>query len=139
PPRLHECRFVAGRVQAHLQVVRGESEIAPVSAAIACGAELVWGSNGAIELYLEQLAAAAAVHGGPDDRLVRFFAFERAAFNMGAVVQLDTLLGDPAQRTHLLQVFDDATSRMRDCGELTEHGVQWLEAAAPQIRRLISG
>ena len=35
-PRLHECRFVAGRVQAYLSVVRGESEIAAAAMCAPC-------------------------------------------------------------------------------------------------------
>jgi hypothetical protein len=110
-----------------------------VSAAFANGDDLVWGTNGAIEVYLEHLAASAAARFGADDPQAEFFRLQRAAFNMGTVVRLDELLGDAARRARLLAVFDAATIGMRDCGELTAHGLEWLAAAAPQIRRLIGG
>jgi len=109
-----------------------------VSAGFEVAGEVVWGTNGAIEAYLDCLADASAALVGAEDRMTAFFREERATFNMGAIVRLDMLLGNADAKTRLLAVFDLATTQLQESGIFSDHGLQWLDASAPQLRALIA-
>jgi len=109
-----------------------------VSAGFEVAGEVVWGTNGAIEAYLDCLADASAALVGAEDRMTTFFRDERAMFNMGAIVRLDALLGSADAKTRLLAVFDLATTRLQTSGIFSDYGLQWLDASAPQLRTLIT-
>jgi len=109
-----------------------------VSAGFEVTGEIVWGTNGAIEAYLDCLADASASLVGAEDRMSAFFRDERAMFNMGAIVRLDALLANADARPRLLAVFDLATTQLQASGILTDYGMNWLDASAPQLRKLIA-
>ena len=109
-----------------------------MSAGFEVAGEVVWGTNGAIEAYLDCLADTSAALVGAEDRMTSFFREERAMFNMGAIVRLDALLGNADAKTRLLAVFDLATTQLQASGIFSAYGLQWLDASAPQLRTLIA-
>jgi hypothetical protein len=55
-----------------------------MSAGFKVGDDVLWGTNGAVETYVESLAAQATAQFGPDDPLAAFFRHERESFFMGS-------------------------------------------------------
>jgi hypothetical protein len=100
--------------------------------------EVFWGTNGAIETYLEALAAQATARFGPDDPLATFFREERDDFFGGKVVFLDEWLGDTTGRGRFLEVLDAATERLLEDGAFTEYGREWVASVVGQLRARVA-
>lgn len=92
-----------------------------------------WGTNGAIETYLESLSRVAADRLGPEDRLAAAFREERDGFQMGAVIDLDNILTEPGDPGQFVQLLDQATDRLLLEQVFTEYGREWV---ASEIRSL---
>ncbi len=101
--------------------------------------EVFWGTNGAVECYVEALAAQAAARFGPNDALATFFQEEREGFFTGKVVFLDELLGDAAVRVKFLEVLDAATEQLIQEGAFTDYGRDWVGAVVARLRAKIAG
>ena len=92
-----------------------------------------WGTNGAIETYLESSSRVAGDRLGPDDRLAAAFREERDGVQMGEVIDLDGILTEPGDPGQFVQLLDQATDRLLREQVLTEYGREWV---ATEIRAL---
>jgi hypothetical protein len=110
-----------------------------MSAGFKVADEVFWGTNGAVEAYVEALATQAAARFGPDDALAAFFREERERFFTGKVVFLDELLAGPAVRGRFLEVLDAATEQLLQEGVFTEYGREWVESVMERLRGRIAG
>ncbi|MBY0230875.1 MAG: hypothetical protein K2W96_16440 [Gemmataceae bacterium] len=108
-----------------------------MSAGFEVGGEVSWGTNGAVEAYLEAMAEEAAARSGPADPLAAFLREEREAFSMGKVVFLDDWLGDAAARARFVELLDAATNRLRD--GFTDYGREWMATVVRDLRERIGG
>jgi hypothetical protein len=93
--------------------------------------EVFWGSNGAVEAYVETLAQLAAERFGDADDLAAFFRDEAGGFFTGKVVFLTEVLPDKPSRDKFLHLLAAASERLRD--EFTDLGRAWIDDV---IRRL---
>jgi hypothetical protein len=110
-----------------------------MSAGFRVAGEVFWGTNGAVETYIEALAAQAAARLGPDDPLAAFFRDEREAFSAGRVVSIDGWLGEAAGRGRFLDILDAATDQLLGDGAFTEYGREWVASVVAQLRARIAG
>jgi hypothetical protein len=110
-----------------------------MSAGFRVAGEVFWGTNGAVEAYLDALAAEAAAQYGATDPLAAFLRAEREPFWMGKVVDLDAALGDAAARGRFLAVLDAATEQLLAAGAFTDSGREWVAAVVGGLRRKIAG
>jgi hypothetical protein len=110
-----------------------------MSAGFEVANKVFWGTNGAVEAYVESLAAHAAARFGLDDPLAAFFRDEREGFFMGAVVVLDKWLKDEAGRERFLEILDAATDQLLREGGFSEYGREWVVAVAAGLRAEIAG
>ncbi|MFT3768427.1 MAG: hypothetical protein QM820_23510 [Minicystis sp.] len=90
--------------------------------------EVFWGTNGAVQAYVEALAAQAAARFGAADPLVAFLRDEREGFFPGKVVFLDEWLGDDTRRRQYVEILDAATDQLLGEGGFTEHGCVWVQS-----------
>lgn len=97
-----------------------------------------WGSNGAIEAYLEALAEQATLHLGRLHPVARHFRSERECFFTGAVVDLAPIAEDIAARARLLELFDLATDPLLGTGTFSEAGRLWVRDVIGDLRRRLS-
>ena len=108
-----------------------------MSAGFKVGDDVLWGTNGAVETYVESLAAQATARFGPDEPLAAFFRHERETFFMGTVVVLDEWLGDDACRERFLEILDAATDQLLRERGFSEYGREWVVAVAAGLRAKI--
>ncbi len=108
-----------------------------MSAGFKVAGKVFWGTNGAVEAYLEALAAQAAARLGPDDRLADFLRDERAGFFSGKVVLLDECVADVAGRERLLALLDAATDQLYP--EFTGYGREWMQTVVAALRARVAG
>jgi hypothetical protein len=113
---------------------RGNGDVRLMSAGFKVRDEVFWGTNGAVEAYVEALAAHAESRFSPDDPLAEFFRQEREGFLAGRVVYLDELLGDAGHRSKFLEVLDAATRQLLQEGAFTEYGREWAGAVVARLR-----
>jgi hypothetical protein len=97
-----------------------------------------WGTNGAVEVYVESMAGNAAERFGPDDPLAVFLREERDGFFTGKVVFLDEWLADDAARDRLLAVLDAATEQLLREGVFSEYGREWVSSVVGGLRERIA-
>src|SRR5689334_4257150 len=97
-----------------------------MSAGFKVAGEVFWGTNGAVEAYVETLAALAESRFGPDEALAEYLAEQRDSFSMGRVLYLDGWLADEAGRRRFLELLDTATERLLRDGAFTEYGREWV-------------
>lgn len=100
--------------------------------------EVLWGTNGAVEAYVEALATQAAERFGPDDPLVAFFQGEREGFFMGQVVLLDALLVDETGRARLQEILSTAAEQLVREGGFSEYGREWVVSVTAELRAKIA-
>jgi hypothetical protein len=93
-----------------------------------------WGTNGAVEAYLEAMEPAARRLFGADDPLVEFLREQREEFFMGQVVFLDQHLEAPGGASRLLRLFDAATADLLESGTFTEYGRTWVTTVVVDLR-----
>jgi hypothetical protein len=110
-----------------------------MSAGFDIAGEVFWGTNGAIECYVEALAEQAVTRFGPDERLAIFFREERECFFMGKVVFLDDVLIDAETRRRFLEVLDAATEQLLRREVFTASGKAWVESTISQLRERVAG
>ena len=109
-----------------------------MSAGFEVAGEMFWGSNGAVEAYIETLAALAAKRLGPDAPLAMFFRNERDRFQMGHVVFLNDRLTDAAGRVQFLDLLDAATEQLLWEEAFTEYGQEWVASVVTELRTRIA-
>jgi hypothetical protein len=109
-----------------------------MSAGFKVQGEVFWGTNGAVEMYLESLAAEAANRLGPDDQLTVFLQEELAAFSSGKIVFLDEWLKHAAGRARFLELLDAATERLLRERAFTEYGREWVASVVGALRARIA-
>jgi hypothetical protein len=110
-----------------------------MSAGFKVAGEVFWGTNGAVEAYIEAMAELAAERFGPNDPLATFLRDERDSFSMGKIVFLDEWLRDAADRDRLLELFEVATERLLRDGTFTQIGQQWVSDVVSELRKRIAG
>lgn len=98
-----------------------------MSAGFCVDDEVYWGTNGAVQAYVEALAAQAAVRFGAADPLVVFLRGELEGFFPGKVVFLDEWLGDDTRRRQFVEIVDAATDQLLGEGGFTEYGRAWVQ------------
>jgi len=110
-----------------------------MSAGFKAAGEVSWGTNGAVEAYVEALAGQAAARFGADDPLAAFFRDERDAIHTGKIVFLDKFLAAPEARSRLVELFDAATEQLLREGAFTDYGRQWVESTMRPLRARLAG
>ena len=110
-----------------------------MSAGFKFAGEVFWGTNGAVEAYVEALAALAADRFGPDAPLAAFFRVQRDSFTAGRVLYLDEWLADAEGRAQFLALLDAATKQLLNAGEFTEYGREWVMTVMGALRTRIAG
>jgi hypothetical protein len=111
-----------------------------MSAGFDIDGETFWGSNGAIEAYVEAMAEQSAQRFGPAHRWTAFFRGEREGFFPGKIVCLDAQVTDAESRAELVELLDLATEALNRRQLFTEVGKQWAAATIPRLRtRIQSG
>ena len=108
-----------------------------MSAGFDFAGQVTWGTNGAIELYLETLAEQASARFGRDDAFATCFRDEREMFAMGQVVRLDSLLAPPGAVTRFLEILDASTAQLLGGDALSDYGRRWVETEIADLRRRI--
>jgi hypothetical protein len=109
-----------------------------MSAGFEVAGEVFWGTNGAVEAYVETMAAQAAARFGTDDPLAVYLAEQRDSFSMGRVLYLDEWLGDAASRRRFAQLFDVATEELLRGDTFTEYGREWVATVVTKLRTRIA-
>ena len=110
-----------------------------MSAGFKVGDEVFWGTNGAVEAYVEALAAQAVAQLGPDDPLTRYFQEERDVFQSGWILYLDDWLADAAGRERFLRLLDAATEQLLKDDVFTEYGREWVATVVASLRARVAG
>jgi hypothetical protein len=105
-----------------------------VSAGFDFDGEVFWGTNGAIEAYVEVMGEVAARLYGADDPLATFLRDELEVFFQGKVVLLDACVESAEGRRRLLRVLDEATSQIVSGDTLTEYGRTWVATTISALR-----
>jgi hypothetical protein len=110
-----------------------------MSAGFKVAGEVFWGTNGAVESYVEALAVQAATRFGPDSPLTVFFRGERDGFSSGKIVYLDKWLTDAAGRERFLELLEAATEQLLREGAFTEYGREWVASVIASLRARVVG
>jgi hypothetical protein len=110
-----------------------------MSAGFKVAGQVFWGTNGAVEAYVETLAAQAAARLGSEDPLTVFFREERDGFFTGKIVFLDEWLADAAGRKRFVELLDAATEQLLREGTFTEYGREWIASTVDSLRTLVAG
>lgn len=111
-----------------------------MSAGFKVADEMFWGSNGAVEAYVEALAGRAAAQFGPGDPLAVYLAEQRDSFSTGRVLYLDPLIADPIGRERFVTVLDAATDQLLRQGAFTAFGREWGASVVVGLRaRIVAG
>ena len=110
-----------------------------MSAGFKVAGEVFWGTNGAVEAYVEVMALEAEFRFGPDDPLTLFIRDERDSFSRGKIVFLDEWLRDVPSRVRVLTVLDAATNQLLREGTFTEYGREWVALVVSKLREQIAG
>lgn len=102
--------------------------------------ETYWGTNGAIEIYLEALTDESKARFGMANPMMTFFHQEREEFFMGKIVFLDALLPDADSCQRFIQVFDAATDQIMRTDVFSEYGRLWIKETLGLLRqRIVEG
>lgn len=109
-----------------------------MSAGFKVAGEVFWGTNGAVEAYVEAMAADAAARFGPGDPLAAYLAEQRDSFSMGRVLYLDEWLADAAGRERFLAVLDTASERLLQGDVLSDYGREWVASVLASLRARVA-
>lgn len=110
-----------------------------MSAGFVLAGEFFWGTNGAVETYVEALAELAVARFGAADSLAVYLAERRDSFSMGGTLFLDEWVADEASRARFLQLLDAATEQLLRGDTFTEYGREWVASMVSQLRARIAG
>ena len=99
------------------------------------GGKTFYGSNGAIERYIEAIGEHAATRFGPDDEIAAFFREAKEGYFTGMIVFLDPLLRDAASRTRFVELLDAATDDLLKQNVWTEMGKTWVSTRIAEFRQ----
>ena len=105
-----------------------------MSAGFKVAGEVFWGTNGAVEAYIEALAERAAALLGAAAPLAAFFRDERDSFSMGKIVYLDEWVRGADARDRFLAVLNAATDQLLRSGVFTEYGLDWVSSVVSELR-----
>src|SRR5689334_20778633 len=94
-----------------------------------------YGSNGAVETYVEAIGEHAATRFGPDDKIAVFFREAKRGYFPGIIVFLDPLLRDAASRARFVELLDAATEDLLRRGVWTEMGKSWVSTRIAEFRQ----
>jgi hypothetical protein len=109
-----------------------------MSAGFKVADEVFWGTNGAVEAYVETLAALAADRLGNDAPLTVFLREQQERFFTGIVVYLDEWLTDAVSRERFVWLLDAATEQLLRAGAFTEYGREWVTSVVAAMRSRIA-
>jgi hypothetical protein len=99
--------------------------------------EVFWGTNGAIEAYVQSLAAVAAGLFGPEDPLATFLHGELAGFFPGIVVVLDEHVGGRDACRRFLRALDESTRQLLAGDTFTDLGREWVGRVIAELRQKV--
>jgi hypothetical protein len=99
--------------------------------------EVFWGTNGAVEAYVETMASLAIARFGPHDPFAAYLAEQRDSFSTGRVLFLDEWLADEAGRERFAALLDAATERLLREGLFSEYGREWVASVVVALRARI--
>ena len=94
-----------------------------------------YGTNGAIESYIEAIAKHAEARFGVDDEIAVFFRDAKRGYFTGMIVFLDPLLRDSRVRTRFIGLLDAATEDLLRQELFTEMGRSWVSTRMAEFRR----
>ena len=100
--------------------------------------KVFWGTNGAVEAYVEAMAAEADTRFGPGDPMTIFFRDERDGFFGGKIVFLDEMLTDAASRDRFVQLLDASTEVLLRRNVFTEVGRSWVQTTVRDLRACLT-
>ena len=112
-----------------------------MSSAFHIGDDTFWGSNGAIDTYVEIMKDLAVAHFGTQDALAVHLTEVHEYFRTGArsrVVLLDNWLLDAESRDRFLWLLDTATELVLRQGTFTDAGREWIAMVVSKLRTRIA-
>lgn len=110
-----------------------------MSAGFEVADEVFWGTNGAVEAYVEAMAAHANSRFGSDDPLAVFLRETVAEYFPGRVVSLDQWVADAPGCGKMLELLDAATEQLLREGAFTDYGREWVATVVTALRERIAG
>jgi hypothetical protein len=109
-----------------------------MSAGFKVAGELFWGTNGAVETYVETMGLLADSHYGAYDPLTVYLAEQRECFSAGLVLYLDEWLADIPDRIKFLELLDATTERLLGQGTFIDYGREWVTSVVVALRAKIA-
>jgi hypothetical protein len=112
-----------------------------MSSAFHIGDDTFWGSNGAIDTYLEIMKDLAVAHFGAQDPLAVHLTEvheSRRSSARSRVVLLDHWLLDTESRDRFLWLLDTATDVVLQQGTFTNAGREWIAMIVTKLRTRIA-
>ena len=94
-----------------------------------------YGTNGAIEAYIEAIANLAEARFGAEDEIALFFRDAKRGYFMGMIVFLDPVLRDATSRARFNELLDAATEDLLRQNVLTELGRSWVSTRIAEFRQ----
>jgi hypothetical protein len=110
-----------------------------MSAGFEVADEIFWGTNGAIEAYVESLGAAAARLYGPEDPLARFLRGQLEGFFPGIVVVLDEHVVGRDACERFLRALDESTQQLLGGETFSDLGREWVATVMVRLRQKVVG
>jgi hypothetical protein len=97
-----------------------------------------YGSNVAIESYIEAIAKHAQARFGAEDEVAVFFRDAKRGYFTGMIVFLDPVLRDAASRARFIELLDAATEDLSRQNMWTERGKAWVSTRIPEFRQQLA-
>ena len=101
--------------------------------------QIVWGTNGSIEHYLDRMLTLSTTEHGAEHPMTRWLSDCRLSFFTGAVVNLDAVLDDLGCQPQFVALLQNVSSEGLDGPLFSDIGKKWIrERIQPFIQRLRS-